>query len=159
MEFGARLGLEVLGAGLGFGIATGLAYAINDRPRDDGFMVTTLLASAGLVPAGVSVFGGAIAGGRGRFGGAMLGEIIGGGLSAVILLAADVQFRDPWEQIAAIVGPAILGAILGFEAQHGLRTARLERQMEREEGMQLSGVSIAPLAQGNGAMAGLSGTF
>ncbi len=160
MDFGGRLGLELLGAGVGFGLATGLAYLIDsDRRHDDGvFTATALMASAGLVPTGVSIFGGAIAGGRGRFGGAMLGQVIGGGLSAMIVLAADVQFHEPWELIGAIAGPAILGAILGFEAQHGLRTARLERQAERE-GAQLSGVSIAPTAQGSGALAGLSGTF
>lgn len=158
MDFGARLAFEVLGAGVGFGLATGLGYLVNSNARDDGFMITTLLTSAGLVPTGISVFGGAIAGGRGRFGGAMLGEIIGGGLATLVLVAGDLNLRDPWEQIAFIAGPAILGAIIGFEAQHGLRTARLERRLEQEEA-QLTGLSIVPLAQGNGAMAGLSGTF
>ncbi len=161
MDFGGRLALEVVGAGIGFGLSAGLAYLINDSTRGDGFTMTTLLASAGLIPTGISIFGGAIAGGRGRFGGAMLGEVIGGGLSAIVLFATNVQFRDPWEQIAAIAGPAILGAILGFEAQHGLRTARLERLAERDS-VSLSGLSVSPIASGsgaNGAMLGLSGTF
>ena len=158
MDFPARLALEVLGAGAGFGIATGLAYLVNEGSRNDGFAPMVLGVTAGLVPLGVSVFGGSIAGGRGRYGGALLGELIGGGLSATIILAGDIQFHEPWEMIAAIAGPAILGAIIGFEAQHGLRTARLEDRMARE-GVQLSGVSVAPTAQGSGAMVGLSGTF
>lgn len=159
MEFGGRLALELVGAAAGFGIATALAYATNDgRASDSGFAVTQLIATAGLVPAGISIFGGAIAGSRGRYGGAMLGEMIGGGLSGLIILAGGIQFQEPWEMIAAIAGPAILGAIIGFEAQHGLRTARLERQADREQ-VQLSSLSVAPLAQGNGAVIGLGGTF
>ena len=158
MDFPARLALEVLGAGAGFGIATGLAYLVNESSRNDGFAPMVLGVTAGIVPLGVSVFGGSIAGGRGRYGGALLGELVGGGLSATILLAGNVQFHEPWEMIAAIAGPAILGAIIGFEAQHGLRTARLEDRMAHE-GVQLSGVSVAPTAQGSGAMVGLSGTF
>lgn len=157
MDFGARLAFEVLGAGAGFGIGVGLGYLVNSNARDDGFAVTTLLATAGLVPTGVSLFGGAIAGGRGRYGGALLGELIGGGLSATILLGGGIELHDSWELVAAIAGPAILGAIIGFEAQHGLRTARLEARMERES-VQLSGVSVAPISQG-GAVVGLSGTF
>ena len=158
MDFPARLALDVLGAGAGFGLATGLAYLVNDNSRNDGFAPMVLGVTAGLAPLGISVFGGSIAGGRGRYGGALLGELIGGGLSATIILAGDIQFHEPWEMIAAIAGPAILGAIIGFEAQHGLRTARLEDRMAHE-GVQLSGVSVAPTAQGSGATVGLSGTF
>jgi hypothetical protein len=159
MDFVPRVALELLGAGLGFGLATGIAYLASDRPRDDGFAPTLFISAAGLVPAGISIFGGAIAGGRGRYGGALLGELIGGGLSATILFAADLAPNDPWAMIAAIAGPAVLGALIGFEAQHGLRTARLEQRMERSEGMQLSGVSVSPTAQGSGALVGMSGTF
>ena len=159
MDFPARLALDVLGAGAGFGLATGLAYLVNDRPHDSGFAPTLIGAMSGLAPMGISLFGGAMAGGRGTYGGALLGELIGGGLSATILAAGDVHFHEPWELIAAIAGPAILGAIIGFEAQHGLRTARLEQRMEQQQGPQLSGISVAPTAQGNGALVGLTGTF
>jgi hypothetical protein len=158
MDFVPRVALELLGGGIGFGLATGIAYLANDRPRDGGFAPTLLIASAGLMPTGISIFGGAIAGGRGRYGGAMLGELIGGGLSATILFATDSVPSDPWVMIAAIAGPALLGAIIGFEAQHGLRTARLEERIA-QEGLALNGVSVAPTAQGSGATVGLSGTF
>lgn len=159
MDFGGRLGFELLGAGLGFGLATGLGYLVDSENHDDGlFAATILTATAGLVPAGLSLFGGGIAGGRGRYGGAMLGEMIGGGLSAMIVLASGAQLDDPWELIGIIAGPAILGAILGFEAQHGLRSAQRQRVLERE-GVELSSLSIAPAAQGTGATVGIAGTF
>lgn len=162
MDFGSRLAFDVLGAGIGFGLSVGVGYLVNDNSRDSEFMVSTLLTSAGLVPTGVSVFGGAIAGGRGRFGGAMLGELVGGALATLVLVGGDIHLQQGWEQLMFIAAPAILGAIIGFEAQHGLRTMRLERRLEREQqqqGVQLSGISVAPLSQGNGAMAGISGTF
>jgi hypothetical protein len=158
MDFAPRVALELLGGGLGFGLATGIAYLAYERPNDGGFIPTLMISAAGLMPTGIAIFGGAIAGGRGRYGAAMLGELIGGGLSATLIYAADIAPHDPWALIAAIMGPALLGAIIGFEAQHGLRTARLEQRIQ-EEGPQLSGVSVAPTSQGDGALVGLSGTF
>jgi hypothetical protein len=159
MDWGARLALELVGAGIGFGLATGLAYLVDDNARSSEFTTTQLLTSMGLVPTGVAIFGGAIAGGRGRWGGAMLGTLIGGGLSATIVFAGGIDFHDAWEEIAAIAIPGVLGAIIGFEAQHGLRSARRERELEAQGGVQLSSVSVAPTAQGNGVLVGAAGTF
>jgi hypothetical protein len=161
MDFGGRLVLDVVGAGIGGGLAIGLGYLVTQgNMHDSSFAITTIGASAGLVPAGISIFGGAIAGGRGRYWGALFGELVGGGIAATVVAGGNISFHDQWELIAAIAGPAILGAIIGFEAQHGLRTARLEQRMQRE-GFALEGVSIAPIASNgaSGAMLGVSGSF
>lgn len=166
MDFGGRFGLELLGAGIAVGAAVGLGFALNENGHDDGLqMMTTMLATAGLTPTAVSVFGAAIAHGRGRFGGAMLGEIVGGGLGAVILFAAlDGGNSDPWLQMGVVLGPAVAGAIIGFEIQDALRTARAERTAQRaQQGLALTSGSIAPVASAgaplSGAMATLSGQF
>jgi hypothetical protein len=160
--FGGRLALDVLGAGVGGGLAIGLGYLVSQgNLHEDTFSITTIGAMAGLVPAGISIFGGAMGGGRGRYWGALFGELIGGGLAATVVAGANISFDNPWMLLAAIGGPAILGALIGFEAQHGLRTARLERRMQRQEGLALEGVSIAPIASNGatGAMLGVSGSF
>jgi hypothetical protein len=166
MDFGGRFGLELLGAGIAVGAAVGLGFAVNDHGHEEGLqMMTTMLATAGLTPTAISIFGGAIAHGRGRFGGAMLGEIVGGGLGAVILFAAlDGGNSDPWLQMGVILGPAVVGAIVGFEIQHALRTTRAERMAQRaQQGLAVTSGSVAPVASAgapvSGAMATLSGQF
>lgn len=158
MGFGGRIGFELLGAGLGVSLGVGLGFAAFHDSGDDGAaLVMSYLTTAGLAPTTITLFG-MIAGGRGRFGAAMLGELVGGGLAATLVfgLGADL---DPWQNFGVIVGSCLVGSILGIEIQHALRTARLERDAEREDGPQLASVSVAPTAQGSGAILSVGGTF
>lgn len=159
MGFAARLGLDLVGAGLGVGLGVALGYAFfGDSDEDGARIAMAYLTTAGLAPTAITAFGGAIAGGRGRFGGAMLGEIVGGGLAATLLFGLEADL-DEWQTFGVIIGSAMLGSILGIEIQHALRTSRLEQEAEREEGVQLGSVGIAPTAQGSGATLTVGGTF
>ncbi len=159
MGFGGRLAFDVLGAGVGVGLGVALGYAFFGESHEDGAMLAmAYMTTAGIAPTTITLFGGAIAGGRGRFGAAMLGELVGGGLAATLVYGLDADL-DPWQNFGVIVGSAMVGAILGIEIQHALRTARLEREAEREGGLELSSVAVTPTSQGNGVVLSVGGTF
>jgi len=150
-----RMGLTLLGATVGQGIAAGAAAAIGRSGEDcwecmdpvaRGSMAAAFLSTA-LNPGG-AFLAHRLAGGRGSWGAGFLGYLAGSGIGLIALALADF---DPEVGLPILSVSQVLGSTLGLEVNHVLRSRKLAARSR----------AITPLAspRRGGATLGLSGVF
>lgn len=119
----AELGLGLGGILLGGGAGALLVWAASESNADPTWMAiaigsATVLGALG-VTAGVTL-GAELTGGRGNFGHAFLGQVIGAVLALPLVAIGLANDALPLALVAAGVLP-LAGAILGYEVGHGER--------------------------------------
>jgi hypothetical protein len=121
----AELGLGLAGILLGGGAGALLVWAASESNAEPTWMAiavgsATVLGALG-VTAGVTL-GAELTGGRGNFGHAFLGQVIGAVLALPLVAIGLANDALPLTLVAAGVLP-LAGAILGYEVGHGDRVS------------------------------------